>query len=35
MDHQYIMKLLPAFLYPRGERVVAEFMSTGFSMGGE
>jgi len=35
MDHQYIMKLLPSFLFPRGERVVEEFMSTGFSMGGK
>lgn len=35
MDHQYLMKLLPSFLFPLGDRDVVEFMSTGFSMGGE
>lgn len=35
MDHQYVMNLLPAYLFPRNERVVEEFMCAGFSMGGE
>ncbi|BEI79790.1 hypothetical protein CcaverHIS002_0103190 [Cutaneotrichosporon cavernicola] len=34
MDHEYIMNLLPAYLFPRGERVVEEYMCAGFSMGG-
>jgi dienelactone hydrolase len=34
MDHEYIMNLLPAYLFPRHERVVEEYMCAGFSMGG-
>jgi hypothetical protein len=30
-----MMDFLPQALFPRGERNVVEFMSTGFSMGGE
>lgn len=35
MDVQYVMNLLPAYLFPRNERIVEEFMCVGFSMGGE
>jgi hypothetical protein len=34
-DHQLIMDWLPSRLFPKDEREVVEFMSTGFSMGGK
>lgn len=34
-DHHMIMDFLPGQLFPKDERKVVEYMSTGFSMGGE
>lgn len=33
-DHELIMEFLEGHLFPKGERTIAEFMTTGFSMGG-
>jgi hypothetical protein len=34
-DHKMIMDFLPNALFPKDERRIVAYMSTGFSMGGE